>query len=140
MTSLSDLESLNFGFSMSPVVSTLSPLVPTSILDHYLRRPEAKQQRVIGTLLGYCERQRIYVTNAFGVPFTEIEDRKEFDPEYEAKMSRFYTKGSGDVVVGFFQTSTEIDEVSMYLYMQYAKKYQQQLSGKVRVITPLEIS
>lgn len=48
----------------------VKPVALFSILDHHLRRPKG-QEKIIGTLMGSTDGDRVLITSAFGVPHTE---------------------------------------------------------------------
>ena len=95
------MSSLPFGLFLDPTVVKVSPLVPSIILDYYLRN--SSQKYIIGTLLGTTSADSITITNAFGVPY-ELKDDGTYvyKTEYDSKMRTLLSKGTKEEVVGLF--------------------------------------
>jgi hypothetical protein len=93
------------------VAARVSPVVPSVILDYFLRSRDDKQGYLVGTLLGYREGDTVFVRNCYGVPYevteTENEDGEKrltvkYDKDYDERMRRLLTRGTKEEVVGAF--------------------------------------
>jgi translation initiation factor 3 subunit F len=84
---------------------TVHPLVLLSVLDHHTRRAEGAG-RVIGTLLGRRDGQRVEVTNCFAVPHAERGDEVAIGKDYNRQMLGLHGRADGrEVVVGWYGTA-----------------------------------
>ena len=95
------MSTLPFGLYLDQTKVKVSPLVPSIILDYYLRN--SSQKYIIGTLIGTTSGDSITITNAFGVPY-ELKDDGSYvyKTEYDAKMRTLLSKGTKEEVVGLF--------------------------------------
>ncbi len=69
-------QSLYLATTQTLVQVKVHPVVIFSILDHFVRRNDESQQRVIGSLLGTNIDGVVEITNCFPVPHTEDESVK----------------------------------------------------------------
>ncbi|CAI9731519.1 eukaryotic translation initiation factor 3 subunit F-like [Octopus vulgaris] len=107
---------------MAGLVCRVHPVVLFSIVDAYERRQE-DAHRVIGTLLGTCEKGAVEVSNCFTVPHNESEDEVAVDIEYARNMYDLHRKvNSSEVIVGWFSSSGEISEYSVLIHEYYARE------------------
>eukprot|EP00948_MAST-09A_sp_MAST-9A-sp1_P004029 g4029.t1 len=82
-----------------------------SILDHYMRRNEG-QDRVIGTLLGYKDGNKVYVSDCYAVPHYVQEDGGNtlIGSEYSREMFHLQQIASVDKrekIVGWYSTNPD---------------------------------
>ncbi|KAL5012721.1 hypothetical protein ScPMuIL_011272 [Solemya velum] len=106
----------------SSLVCTVHPVILFSIVDSYERRNE-DAKRVIGTLLGTCEKGVVEVTNCFAVPHNESEDEVAVDLEYARNMYELHKKvNPSEVIVGWYSTGPEISVHSVLIHEYYARE------------------
>lgn len=95
------------GLSDSSSVSTVvvHPLVLLSVLDHHTRRQEG-QPRVIGTLLGRRDGDKVEVTNCFAVPHAELDGEVAIGKDFNRQMLALHLRANrNETVVGWYATS-----------------------------------
>ncbi|KAL7531784.1 hypothetical protein ACHAWF_003908 [Thalassiosira exigua] len=81
------------------------PLVLLSVLDHHTRRQEGAG-RVIGTLLGKRDGDRVEITNAFAVPHAERGDEVAIGKDFNRQMLALHLRANPrETVVGWYATS-----------------------------------
>ncbi|KAI5797547.1 JAB1/Mov34/MPN/PAD-1 ubiquitin protease-domain-containing protein, partial [Peziza echinospora] len=93
-----------------------------SILDHSLRR-NAKQERVIGTLLGIRSEDgsEVEIRNCFAVGHNESQEQVEVDMEYHKTMLALHLKANPrEVLVGWYATSPHLNTFSALIQNFYA--------------------
>ncbi|XP_076446573.1 eukaryotic translation initiation factor 3 subunit F-like [Babylonia areolata] len=106
----------------SNLVCKIHPMVMFGIVDAYERRKE-QAKRVIGTLLGSCEKGVVEVTNCFAVPFDESEDEVAVDIEYARNMYELHRKvNSSETIVGWYSTGSEVSVHSVLIHEYYARE------------------
>jgi translation initiation factor 3 subunit F len=106
----------------SQVQVKVQPVVIFSILDHFIRRNDESQTRVIGTLLGTNIDGVIEVKSCFPVIHSET-DSVWLDEDYHHNMLTLHQKASPkEMLVGWYATGVEIDEVSTILHEFYANE------------------
>jgi len=96
------------------------PVVVISILDHYQRRDTQAQKpkqvdRVIGCLLGRVEKNKVFITNTFPIPYEENLETGEvaLETEYMDQMEDVHARMNvEEMVVGWYATSNEINYVN----------------------------
>ncbi|XP_041357998.1 eukaryotic translation initiation factor 3 subunit F-like [Gigantopelta aegis] len=104
------------------LVCRVHPVVLFSIVDSYERRNE-DAKRVIGTLLGICDKGVVEVTNCFAVPHNESEDEVAVDIEYAKNMYDLYRKVNGnEVIVGWYSTSPDVSSHSVLIHEYYSRE------------------
>jgi len=82
------------------------PMVLLHVLDHHSRRQE-RNGRVIGTLLGKKDGNKIEVTNCFAVPHAERGDEVAIGKDYNKQMLNLFGKCSRkETIVGWYATTT----------------------------------
>merc|ERR1711963_978134 len=106
----------------SKLVCKLHPVVLFSIIDSYERRNE-DAKRVIGTLLGSCEKGVVEVTNCFAVPHNESEDEVAVDIDYARSMYELHKKvNANEVIVGWYSTGSEVSVHSVLIHEYYSRE------------------
>jgi len=116
-------QSLYFATSTQALVQVrVHPVAIFSILDHFVRRNDESQQRVIGSLLGTNIDGVIEITNCFPVPHTEDESVL-VDVEFVRFMIDLHKKASRkESLLGWYATGSEIDEITTILHEFYGKE------------------
>ncbi|CDZ98702.1 mov34-domain-containing protein [Phaffia rhodozyma] len=105
----------------APASLTLQPLPLLSVLNHYTRRPDASQTRVIGALLGKrTDAGEVVITNSFAVPHDE--SRTYFAEQEHRAMLDIFRKASGDkeTLVGWYSTGSSPDGFSSLVHDFFA--------------------
>jgi len=98
------------------------PVVLFQVADAYERRNQ-ENHRVIGTLVGYVDKQCVEVTNCFCVPHKEYEERVEADLQYAQDMYDLSRKvNPQETLVGWFATGSEITSHSALIHDYYARE------------------
>lgn len=95
------------GLSDSEAVSSLvvHPLVLLSILDHHTRRQDGAG-RVIGTLLGRRDGEKVEVTNCFAVPHAERDEEVAIGKDFNRQMLALHLRANrNETVVGWYATA-----------------------------------
>lgn len=93
------------------------------ILDHALHNSNAPQ-RVIGTLLGVRsdDGSEVEVRSTYAIPHNETNDEMTVDLEYLRSMYALHRRAyPKDVIVGWYATSNEINNLSSLLHSYYAE-------------------
>jgi translation initiation factor 3 subunit F len=81
------------------------PLVLLSVLDHHTRRQEGAG-RVIGTLLGKRDGDKVEITNAFAVPHAERGDEVAIGKDFNRQMLALHLRANPrETVVGWYATA-----------------------------------
>jgi len=108
--------------TQSNLTVKIHPVVIFSILDSYVRRNDESQTRVIGSLLGTNIDGVVEIKNSFPVPHTEGE-AVAVEMEFHATMIELHHKASPkEMIVGWYSTGAEIDEVSAVIHDFYSKE------------------
>jgi len=98
------------------------PVVVFSILDHYVRRNNENDTRVVGTLLGSNIDGIIEIKNCYPVPHVEGEE-SAVNVEFHKTMRDLHQRASPkEMVVGWYSTSSKIDETTARIQDQYMKE------------------
>lgn len=88
--------SLDIDSTTEPFKSVeIQPVVIFSILDHFIRRQQKEDDRVIGTLLGRVEDGVVLVSNCFTVPHAEDSTGVFIKPstyDYHRGMCKLYAE------------------------------------------------
>eukprot|EP00745_Piridium_sociabile_P035841 TRINITY_DN63206_c0_g3_i1.p1 TRINITY_DN63206_c0_g3~~TRINITY_DN63206_c0_g3_i1.p1 ORF type:complete len:287 (+),score=77.73 TRINITY_DN63206_c0_g3_i1:39-863(+) len=106
----------------SNLMCKIHPVVMFGVVDAYERRKE-QAKRVIGTLLGTCEKGVVEVTNCFAVPFDESEDEVAVDIEYARNMYELHRKvNSSEIIVGWYSTGSEVSVHSVLIHEYYSRE------------------
>jgi len=97
-------------------VVEVHPVVMFSILDHYMRRNEG-QDRVIGTLLGYKDGNKVYVSDCYAVPHYVQEGGGNalIGSEYSREMFQLQQIASIDKrekIIGWYATTPDGECIS----------------------------
>lgn len=92
-------------------VIEVHPMVILSVLDHHTRRNEGAG-RVIGTLLGRRDGDKVEVTNCFAVPHAERGDEVAIGKDFNRQMLALHLRTNRkESVVGWYATALpEIDQ------------------------------
>ncbi|OLY84007.1 Eukaryotic translation initiation factor 3 subunit F [Smittium mucronatum] len=104
----------------------LSPSVPFSIIDHYIRRND-KQDRVIGTLLGVRRDggRVVEIRSCFPVPHFETDSHVEVDMEYHRFFYAALKKANPtEEIVGWYATGGEPGKHATLIQEFYALEAQ----------------
>jgi len=81
------------------------PMVLLSILDHHTRRQDG-ELRVIGTLLGRRDGDKVEVTNCFAVPHAERGDEVAIGKDFNRQMLALHLRANrNETVVGWYATA-----------------------------------
>lgn len=89
---------------------SVHPLVLLSVLDHHTRRQEGAG-RVIGTLLGRREGDKVEVTNCFAVPHAERGDEVAIGKDFNRQMLALHLRANRkETVVGWYATALPDDD------------------------------
>jgi|EP01083_Nonionella_stella_P232284 translation initiation factor 3 subunit F len=81
------------------------PMVLLSILDHHTRRQDG-ELRVIGTLLGRRDGEKVEVTNCFAVPHAERGDEVAIGKDFNRQMLALHLRANrNETVVGWYATA-----------------------------------
>lgn len=98
----------NTGLGDSQAVNSVvvHPLVLLSVLDHHTRRQESSG-RVIGTLLGRRDGDKVEVTNCFAVPHVERGDEEvAIGKDFNRQMLALHLRANrNETVVGWYATA-----------------------------------
>jgi translation initiation factor 3 subunit F len=98
------------GDSYSNTVSRVDvhPIVLLSVLDHHTRRQEGAG-RVIGTLLGKRDGDRVEITNCFAVPHAERGDEVAIGKDFNRQMLALHLRANKrETVVGWYATALPV--------------------------------
>lgn len=98
------------GLSDSKAVTTVvvHPIVLLSILDHHTRRQDG-ELRVIGTLLGKRDGDKVEVTNCFAVPHTEQGDEVAIGKDFNRQMLALHLRANrNENLIGWYATAFPI--------------------------------
>jgi len=91
--------------SRSVSAVTVHPIVLLSVLDHHTRRQEGAG-RVIGTLLGKRDGDRVEITNCFAVPHAERGDEVAIGKDFNRQMLALHLRANKrETVVGWYATA-----------------------------------
>jgi translation initiation factor 3 subunit F len=100
------------GLSDSKAVTNVvvHPMVLLSILDHHTRRQDG-ELRVIGTLLGRRDGDKVEVTNCFAVPHAERGDEVAIGKDFNRQMLALHLRANrNETVVGWYATAFPSNE------------------------------
>ena len=96
------LEDSNKSSSDGETCVVVHPLAVLHVLDHHSRRQEG---RVIGTLLGRRDGNRVIVTNCFAVPHAERGDEVAIGKDFNKKMLALHMRTNKEAVVGWYASA-----------------------------------
>lgn len=127
------MDSIAEGMTLDETRVRISPLVPSVILDYYMRNWRKEESNedsgfdkvelvrkhndyTIGVLLGIEIEANVVVTNAYGVKY----DRSvsSFNKDYSNFMMKYLTKGTKETVVGMFHVSKPGQDINDYGVMK----------------------
>ena len=101
------------------VECSVHPVVLFSIVDHYSRREDG-QERVIGTLLGTVNGNKIEVCSCFPVPHTETEEQVAVNTDFHSTMLQLHRRvHPKHTVVGWYSTGEDVNEGSILFHECY---------------------
>ncbi|KAJ3074081.1 hypothetical protein HK102_005876 [Quaeritorhiza haematococci] len=116
---------LQFPSTSTSFSTSVDPVVFFSIMDHYLRRPEA-QYRVIGALLGVRSEDgsEVEIRNCFPLAYSETSDQQVVvDADYLGQMYGLHQRvNSKEVIVGWYATGIEINPNSVWIHEFFANE------------------
>lgn len=101
------------------------PVVVLSMLDAYKRRPKdtegVTEDRVIGTLLGERQGNKVYIKESFPVPYTAVKDEAMVNTEYHRQMTLLKQRVNPKLeIVGWFSVgSAKLNLVSSLIHQSY---------------------
>uniref|UniRef100_A0A2A4K1B0 Eukaryotic translation initiation factor 3 subunit F n=1 Tax=Heliothis virescens TaxID=7102 RepID=A0A2A4K1B0_HELVI len=100
----------------------IHPVVLFQIVDAYERR-NADSHRVIGTLLGTCDKGVVEVTNCFCVPHKEHADQVEAELNYAMDVYELNRRvNASENIVGWWATGNEVTNHSSVIHEYYARE------------------
>ncbi|KAI8431884.1 hypothetical protein MSG28_004442 [Choristoneura fumiferana] len=98
------------------------PVVLFQIVDAYERR-NADSHRVIGTLLGTCDKGVVEVTNCFCVPHKEHADQVEAELNYAMDVYELNRRvNATENIVGWWATGNEVTNHSSVIHEYYSRE------------------
>nr|CAG4643341.1 EOG090X09C5 [Ilyocryptus agilis] len=98
------------------------PVVLFQIIDSYERR-NTDAQRVIGTLLGTCDKNGVEVTNCFCVPHNESEEEVAVELDFAKDMFDLHRKvNPQESIVGWWATGTGVTSHSALIHEYYSRE------------------
>lgn len=100
----------------------IHPVVLFQIVDAYERR-NADSHRVIGTLLGTCDKGVVEVTNCFCVPHKEHADQVEAELNYAMDVYELNRRvNASENIVGWWATGAEVTNHSSVIHEYYSRE------------------
>jgi len=106
----------------TPAKVTVHPVVLFSILDHYLRRPNA-EDRVIGTLLGTRTENELEIRDCFAVLHSETSEQVAVDMDYHRAMFDLHKKANPkESIVGWYSTGSDLNTYSALIHNFYSQE------------------
>nr|ADD38190.1 Eukaryotic translation initiation factor 3 subunit F [Lepeophtheirus salmonis] len=104
------------------VSSSIHPLVLINILDAFDKKPH-EQERVVGTLLGYFEKDVAVVTNSFQIPYKFNDDEAWLNYDYSNRVSKLQRKCNSNLkIVGWFVAGGEVTEHCKLAHEKFCQK------------------
>ncbi|VDK59406.1 unnamed protein product [Cylicostephanus goldi] len=101
------------------------PVVYMTIVDSYLRRQrptkagQPANDKALGTLMGFYEKDAVQVTNCFAIPFSELRDDLELDDSFNQQMIQMLKRAAPtEQPVGWFYTSSDLSS-NCLIYHDY---------------------
>uniref|UniRef100_A0A0K0DNH2 MPN domain-containing protein n=1 Tax=Angiostrongylus cantonensis TaxID=6313 RepID=A0A0K0DNH2_ANGCA len=115
-----------FNFRMaSNLTVKVHPVVYMTIVDSYLRRQrptkagQPPNDKALGTLMGFYEKDAVQVTNCFAIPFCESRDDLELDDSFNQQMIQMLKRAAPtEQPVGWFYTSSDLSS-NCLIYHDY---------------------
>ncbi|KAI6242784.1 hypothetical protein M3Y99_00185600 [Aphelenchoides fujianensis] len=111
------------GKMASTLTVKVHPVVYMSMVDAYERRINRKQtnDRALGTLLGFYEKNVVQITNCYSIPFREAAGNIDMDDAFNKQMLSFYRRATpSEQVVGWFITMGEPTDVCQRFHTYYS--------------------
>jgi len=108
------------------------PVVYMSMVDAFERRINRKSNndRALGTLLGFYEKNAVQITNCYSIPFRETAEAQELDDTFNKQMWNFCRRATpSEQIVGWFITVGELTE-GCQLYHNYYTALVNEMSAK----------
>lgn len=100
----------------------IHPVVLFQIVDAYERR-NADSHRVIGTLLGFLDKNLVEGTNCFCVPHKEHDDQVEAELSYAADLYELNRRvNANENIIGWWATGNEVTNHSSLIHEYYARE------------------
>lgn len=66
------------------------PVVCMTIVDAFERRINRQNDRALGTLLGFYEKNAVQITNCYSIPFRETNETQDIDDLFNKQMWNYY--------------------------------------------------
>ncbi|KAJ1358543.1 hypothetical protein KIN20_016986 [Parelaphostrongylus tenuis] len=112
------------------------PVVYMTIVDSYLRRQrptkagQPPNDKALGTLMGFYEKDAVQVTNCFAIPFCESRDDLELDDSFNQQMIQMLKRAAPtEQPVGWFYTSSDLSS-NCLIYHDYYNRVINEVSRK----------
>jgi translation initiation factor 3 subunit F len=109
----------------SNITVKVHPVVYMTMVDSYERRSQKSgvNNRALGTLLGFYEKNAVQVTNCYSIPFRETpEGAPEINDLFNMQMWQVNKRATpSETVVGWFFTVAEPTETCMMYHSYYTK-------------------
>jgi hypothetical protein len=120
------MDNIPEGMTLDGTKVRISPLVPSIILDYYMRNWRKQEigntvesvefeikhnEYTVGVLLGVQIESNIVVTNAFGIKY---EKNTKFQKDYVDFMTKYLTKGTKEQIVGMFHVLRKGQDINEY--------------------------
>ncbi|KAK6733940.1 hypothetical protein RB195_017608 [Necator americanus] len=112
------------------------PVVYMTIVDSYLRRQrptkagQPANDKALGTLMGFYEKDAVQVTNCFAIPFSESRDDLEIDDSFNQQMIQMLKRAAPtEQPVGWFYTSSDLSS-NCLTYHDYYHRVINEVSRK----------
>ncbi|KIH61837.1 dynamin family protein [Ancylostoma duodenale] len=112
------------------------PVVYMTIVDSYLRRQrptkagQPANDKALGTLMGFYEKDAVQVTNCFAIPFSELRDDLELDDSFNQQMIQMLKRAAPtEQPVGWFYTSSDLSS-NCLIYHDYYHRVINEVGGK----------
>lgn len=105
----------------SSLTVKVHPIVYMTIVDSFERRSQKStcNNRALGTLLGFYEKDVVQVTNCYAIPFREAADMPEINDQFNKQMYQVCKRAApSEQVVGWFFTAGDFP-MSIHTYHAY---------------------
>uniref|UniRef100_A0A1I7Y3R5 MPN domain-containing protein n=1 Tax=Steinernema glaseri TaxID=37863 RepID=A0A1I7Y3R5_9BILA len=107
----------------STITVKVHPVVYLTIVDAYERRSQkvGANDRALGTLMGFYEKNAVQVTNCYAIPFNEAnKDSLEIDESFNFSMMQDLRKATpNEQIVGWFYTNADLPEHAVTFHDYY---------------------
>jgi len=114
----------------SNLVVKVHPVVYMTMVDAFERRIDQSNNRALGTLLGFYEKNVVQITNCYSIPFRETSESQGLDDVFNKQMLSYYRRATpSEQIVGWFTVANELEE-RCHLYHNYYTKLVSEVSVK----------